>query len=77
MSHGAEARATTTRAGTDLVDLFMYGAPREQLDPIFDACVAVYQERLDEDGQLDFKGKAKVFTRTYDFLASGIPYTTP
>ena len=58
-----------------LVDLFMSGAPREQLDPILDNCVAVYQERLDEDGQVDFKGKAKAFTRTYDFLASVIPYT--
>jgi len=37
--------------------------------------VAVYQERLDEDGQVDFKGKAKAFTRTYDFLASILPYT--
>ena len=58
-----------------LVDLFMSGAPREQLDPILDNCVAVYKERLDEDGQVDFKGKAKAFTRTYDFLASVIPYT--
>jgi type I restriction enzyme R subunit len=58
-----------------IVDLFMSGAPREQLDPILDNCVAVYKERLDEDGQVDFKGKAKAFTRTYDFLASIIPYT--
>ena len=58
-----------------LVDLFMSGAPREQLDPILDNCVAVYKEQLDEDGQVDFKGKAKAFTRTYDFLASVIPYT--
>jgi type I restriction enzyme R subunit len=58
-----------------LVDLFLSGAPREQLDPILDTCVAVYKERLDEDGQVDFKGKAKVFARTYDFLASILPYT--
>jgi type I restriction enzyme R subunit len=31
--------------------------------------------RLDEDGQVDFKGKAKTFARTYDFLASVLPYT--
>ena len=30
---------------------------------------------LDEDGQVDFKGKAKAFARTYDFLASILPYT--
>jgi len=39
-----------------------------------DLCVAVYKERLDEDGQVDFKGKAKAFTRTYDFLSSILPY---
>ncbi len=58
-----------------LVDLFMSGVERDKLDPILDACVAVYKERLDEDGQVDFKGKAKAFARTYDFLASVLPYT--
>jgi type I restriction enzyme, R subunit len=58
-----------------LVDQFLSGAPRETLDPVLDACVAVYCSRLDEDGQVDFKGKAKAFTRTYDFLASVLPYT--
>ncbi|MGH9754683.1 MAG: type I restriction endonuclease subunit R [Blastocatellia bacterium] len=57
-----------------LVTRYLDGASREQLDPILDACVAVYQQ-LDEDGQVDFKGKAKTFTRTYDFLASILPYT--
>ena len=56
-------------------ELFLNGAERERLDPILDVCVAVYKERLDEDGQVDFKGKAKAFTRTYDFLASILPYT--
>ena len=51
-----------------LVALFLGGADRDQLDPILDACVAVYMEQLDEDGQVDFKGKAKVFCRTYGFL---------
>ena len=45
------------------------GADRDKLDPILDACVAVYKEQLDEDGQVDFKGKAKAFVRTYGFLA--------
>lgn len=58
-----------------LVTLYLDGAERDTLDPILDACVAVYKERLDEDGQVDFKGKAKAFTRTYDFLASILPYT--
>jgi type I restriction enzyme R subunit len=58
-----------------LVTLYLEGAERDKLDPILDACVAIYKERLDEDGQVDFKGKAKTFTRTYDFLASILPYT--
>jgi type I restriction enzyme R subunit len=50
----------------------------EQLVALYlDACVAVYIEELDEDGQVDFKGKAKVFTRTYDFLATILPYGVP
>jgi type I restriction enzyme R subunit len=58
-----------------LVELFLGGADRDKLDPILDACVAVYVERLDEDGQVDFKGRAKVFCRTYSFLSSVIPYS--
>jgi len=42
--------------------------------PILDACVAIYVNDLDEDGQVDFKGKAKAFVRTYDFLATIPPY---
>ena len=60
-----------------LVKLFLDGADRDKLDPILDACVAVYTDTLDEDQQVDFKGKAKVFCRTYDFLASVMPYTNP
>jgi type I restriction enzyme, R subunit len=58
-----------------VVELFLGGADRDKLDPILDACVAVYVDRLDEDGQVDFKGKAKVFCRTYSFLSSVIPYS--
>ena len=58
-----------------LVTLYLGGADRDRLDPILDACVAVYKERLDEDGQVNFKGKAKAFVRTYGFLASILPYT--
>jgi type I restriction enzyme R subunit len=58
-----------------VVELFLSGADRDKLDPILDACVAVYTDTLDEDAQVDFKGKAKAFTRTYSFLSSVIPYT--
>jgi type I restriction enzyme R subunit len=59
----------------ELVTLYLGGADRDRLDPILDACVAVYREQLDEDAQVEFKGKAKAFTRTYGFLASVLPYT--
>jgi type I restriction enzyme R subunit len=57
------------------VELYLGGADRDRLDPILDACVATYKEQLDEDGQVDFKGKAKAFLRTYGFLASILPYS--
>jgi type I restriction enzyme R subunit len=59
----------------DLVARYLAGADRDQLDPILDACVAVYRSSLDEDGQVDFKAKAKAFTRTYAFLAQVLPYS--
>jgi len=59
----------------DLVTLYLGGADRDRLDPILDACVAVYKEQLDENGQVDFKGKAKAFLRAYGFLSSILPYT--
>ena len=58
----------------ELVELYLGGAEREKLDPILDACVAMYVNDLDEDGQVNFKGKAKAFVRTYDFLATILPY---
>lgn len=45
---------------------FLGGADRQRLDPILDACVAVYVNDLDEDEQVDFK--------SYDFLATILPY---
>ncbi len=59
----------------EFVECYLAGADRTQLDPILDACVAVYREDLDEDGQVDFKGKAKAFLRTYGFLAAILPFT--
>ena len=59
----------------DLVGLYLNGADRDKLDPILDACVATYNADLDEDGQVDFKGKAKAFVRTYGFLSSILAYS--
>ncbi len=58
-----------------LVRRFVGGEDRDRLDPILDACVAIYKTELDEDGQVAFKGKAKAFVRTYDFLSCVLPYT--
>lgn len=58
-----------------LVELYLSGAARDQLDPILDACVASYND-LGEDAQVAFKGNAKAFVRTYSFLAALLPYTT-
>ena len=59
----------------ELVELYLDGAERDRLDPILDACVAAYMHDLDEDGQVEFKGKAKGFVRTYAFLSCVLPYT--
>ncbi|MDY0177121.1 MAG: type I restriction endonuclease subunit R [Lentisphaeria bacterium] len=58
-----------------LVEYYLKGADRDKLDPILDACVATYNAELDEDGQVNFKGKAKAFVRTYGFLALILPYS--
>lgn len=57
-----------------IVTLFLSGAERDRLDPILDRCTANYIEDLDEDAQIRFKGDAKAFVRTYEFLASLLPY---
>ena len=59
----------------ELADRYLSGADRDQLDPILDACVSIYREELDEDGQVDFKGRSKAFLRAYGFLAAILPYT--
>ena len=58
----------------EFVRRYLDGEERDLLDPILDACVAVYRRELDEDGQVAFKGKAKAFARTYAFLSSILPY---
>ena len=58
----------------EFVRRYQGGAERDRLDPILDACVAVYQRELDEDGQVAFKGNAKGFIRTYGFLSAVLSY---
>jgi type I restriction enzyme R subunit len=69
-----DAQVYTQAQVDELVRLYLDGADRDRLDPILDACVAVYRQDLDEDEQVDFKGKAKAFLRTYGFLASILPF---
>ena len=57
-----------------LVAAYLNGDDRAVLDPILDGCVTIYRRDLDEDGQVDFKSKAKAFTRAYNFLAQVLPY---
>ena len=59
----------------NLAKLYLSGADVDQLHPILDACVSRYRNDLDEDGQVEFKGNAKAFTRTYSFLSSILQYT--
>jgi type I restriction enzyme, R subunit len=65
-----EAQQVYTKYHVDkIVELYISGAERDQLDPILDLC-AVNYEALDEDGQVNFKGNAKAFVRTYGFLGA-------
>ncbi len=59
----------------ELVELYLNGAERPCLDPILDRCVKRYRQDLNEDAEVDFKGKAKSFLRTYGFLSTILPYT--
>lgn len=61
----------------DLVTLYLGGADRDKLDPILDACVAEYADKLGEDDQVKFKGTAKAFVRSYGFLSAILSYGHP
>ena len=58
----------------DVVSLFLKGETREKNRSDSGCVCANYNAELDEDGQVDFKGKAKAFVRMYNFLASILPY---
>jgi type I restriction enzyme R subunit len=67
------AQVYTWEGVNALVALYLQGADRDRLDPLLEFCADAYKSELDEDGQVDFKGKAKAFVRTYNFLASILP----
>lgn len=59
-----------------VVALFLNNAERSTLDPILDACAEIYKQ-LNESNQVEFKGCAKSFVRTYTFLAAILPFGSP
>jgi type I restriction enzyme R subunit len=61
----------------EIARLFLTGSGIEELHPILDACVATYKEELDENEQVEFKGSAKAFVRTYGFLGQILPWSNP
>ena len=63
----------TPQQVNELVEGYLSGKDRGELDPIADACVAPYLA-LSEDGQVAFKGSAKAFVRLYAFLSQVLPY---
>ncbi|SAL70950.1 type I restriction-modification system endonuclease [Caballeronia cordobensis] len=58
----------------ELVTLYLSGSERDRLDPILDSCVEEYKANLNENSQVEFKGKAKTFVRSYGFLAAILSY---
>lgn len=59
----------------ELAKRYLGGEARDRLDPILDVCVERYINQLDEDAQVEFKGNAKAFTRTYNFLAAVLSFS--
>ncbi len=58
-----------------VVEMFLSGVDRDKIDTQIDLCVNEYEENLSEDEQVNFKSKAKMFNRAYNFLAPLLPYT--
>ncbi|MCI5829849.1 MAG: type I restriction endonuclease [Treponema sp.] len=56
-----------------VVHLFLNDAERFKLDPVLDKCTADFKE-LELKNQVEFKGCAKAFVRTYGFIGAILPY---
>ena len=73
-----DAAGVYTAGEIDLfVERYLGDDNRTRLDPVLDLCVERYLAVLNENGQVDFKGKAKAFLRAYGFLSSILPYSNP
>ena len=61
----------------ELMNRFINGAERDQLDPILDESKQNFINELDAEQQIDFKKKAKSFVRNYQFLVQIHPFRNP
>ena len=67
-----DAQVYTAAQVDELVEKYLAGADRPELEPLLTVAVEEYK-KLSEDDQVAFKGKAKSFVRTYSFLAMILP----
>lgn len=74
--HLDESQVYTAQQVAEMVNRYLGGAERDQLEPCLTTCVVEYL-KLGEDAQVQFKGKAKSFVRTYAFLSMIMPDSKP
>jgi len=61
---------------SEVVEAFLTNTTRDAgIDPILDRIVARYVTEKEEAEQVLFKGTAKAYVRTYEFLAAILPFT--
>ena len=70
-----EAGVYTAEQVSEFVQRYLAEADITLLHPSLDASRLIYEQELDEEEQIAFKGAAKTFVRTYSFLSAILPYT--
>ena len=59
----------------NFTDLYFKNTDRTLLEPIINKCSETFYNELTEDNQVDFFVKAKIFNRTYSFLAKILTFS--
>jgi type I restriction enzyme R subunit len=59
----------------NFTDLYFKSSDRTLLEPIINKCAETFYSQLNEDSQVDFYVKAKIFNRTYSFLAKILTFS--
>jgi len=59
----------------NFTDLYFKSSDRTLLEPIINKCAESFYSELNEDSQVDFYIKAKIFNRTYSFLAKILTFS--